>query len=123
VKNIEGNIINWRRIRGIIWLPVVLALDAAVACGNEAGSGGTDPVAISLDELNGSGQSGNATLTASGEGMEDVLSLGDGTMRSEEVLIHNGQCGPDLAGVAHGMSNFTDGNSVTMLLQYLWKAC
>ncbi len=44
-----------------------------------------------------------------------VLSLGGGTVQSEKVHIHNGQCGPDLAGVAHGLTHFTGGNSVTTL--------
>ena len=44
-----------------------------------------------------------------------VLSLGEAAVKSEKVHIHNGQCGPDLAGVAHGLTDFTDGNSVTTL--------
>ncbi len=96
-------------------MPMVIVLAVAVACGNEAGSGGTDRVEISLDELNGSGQSGTATLTASGGEIKVVLSLGEGSVKSEKVHIHNGQCGPDLAGVAHGLIDFTDGDSVTTL--------
>ncbi len=106
---------KWVKIRRITWLPMVLVLAVAVACGNEAGSGGTDRVEISLDELNGSGQSGTATLTASGEAIKVVLSIGGGTVKSEKVHIHNGQCGPDLKGVVHGLTDFTGGNSVTTL--------
>ncbi len=106
---------KWVKIRRITWLPIVLVLAVAVACGNEAGSGGTDRVEISLDELNGSGQSGTATLTTSGGGTKVVLSLGEGSVKSEKVHIHNGQCGPDLAGVVHGLADFTGGNSVTTL--------
>ena len=103
------------RIRRFIWLPIVLVLAVAVACGNEAGSGGTDRVEISLDELNASGQSGTATLTASGGAIKVALSIGGGTVKSEKVHIHNGQCGPDLGGVAHGLTDFTDGKSATTL--------
>ena len=106
---------KWGRIRRIIWLPMVLVLAVVVACGNDAGSGGTDRVEISLNELNGSGQSGTATLTASGGGTAVVLSLGVGTAKSEKVHIHKGQCGADLAGVAHALTDFTDGKSVTTL--------
>ncbi len=106
---------KWVKIRRITWLPMVLVLAVAVACGNEAGSGGTDRVEISLDELNGSGQSGTATLTASGEAIKVVLSIGGGTVKSEKVHIHKGQCGADLKGVAHGLTDFTGGNSVTTL--------
>ena len=108
---------KWGRIRRITWLPIVLLLAVAVACGNEGGSSGTDRVEISLDELNGSGQSGTATLTASGGAIKVVLSLGEGTMKSGKVHIHNGQCGPDLKGVAHGLTDFTDGNSATTPLK------
>ena len=83
----------------------------ALACGNGPASG----VVISLAELNGSGQSGIATLTASGGGTEVVLSLGEGTMKSKLVHIHDGLCGPTLGGVAHGLTDFADGRSVTML--------
>ena len=103
---------KWGRIRRIALLPMVLVLAVAVACGNQDGSGGTE-VEISLDELNGSGQSGTATLTSSGGAIKVVLSIGEGTLKSEKVHIHNGQCGPDLGGVVHGLTDFTDGNSVT----------
>ncbi len=97
---------------GRILLPMVLVLAVAVACGNQDGSGGTE-VEISLDELNGSGQSGTATLTSSGGAIKVVLSIGEGTLKSEKVHIHNGQCGPDLGGVVHGLTDFADGNSVS----------
>ncbi len=41
---IGGNITKWVRNRRITWLPMVLVLAVAVACGSEAGSGGTDRV-------------------------------------------------------------------------------
>ena len=103
---------KWGRIRRIAWLPMVLVFAVAVACGNQDGSSGTE-VEISLDELNGSGQSGTATLTSSGGAIKVVLSIGEGTLKSEKVHIHNGQCGPDLGGVVHGLTDFTDGNSVS----------
>lgn len=77
---------------------MVLLLAVAVACGNDAGSGGTDRVEISLGEFNGSGQSGTATPTASGGATNVVPSLGEGTMKSGKAHVHNGQCGPDLKG-------------------------
>ena len=115
MDNIEGSMTKLGRIRRITWLPMVLVQAGAVACGNEGGSGGTDRVEISLDELNGSGQSGTATLTASGGATKVVLSLGEGTMKSGKVHIHNAQCGPDLKGVAYGLTDFTGGNSTTTL--------
>ena len=94
---------------------MVLVLVVAVACGSETGSGGTDRVEISLGEINGSGQSGTATLTARGSDIQVVLPLGEGAVKSEKVHIHNGQCGADLKGVAHGLTDFTGGDSVTTL--------
>ena len=102
-------------VRRITWLPMMLVLAVALACGNEAGSGGTDRVEISLDELNGSGQSGTATLTASGGGTKVVLSLGEGTMKSKPVHIHDGPCGENLGKIAHPLTDFSDGSSVTTL--------
>jgi hypothetical protein len=101
-----------RKLTTLTWLPIFFLLAVVLACGEEAGS---DRIEISLQELNGSGQSGMATLTASGGSTEVVLSLGGGNMTSKPVHIHNGQCGPALAGVAHGLTDFTDGKSVTML--------
>jgi hypothetical protein len=106
---------RWESIKQITLLPMVLVLAVAVACGNEAGSGGTDRLEISLDELNGSGQSGTDTLTSNGGATKVVLSLSEGTTKSEKVHIHNGQCGPNLAGLPHGLTDFADGNSVTTL--------
>ena len=101
---------------------MVLSLAVGLACGNgaatggdEADSGGMDPVKISMNELNGSGQSGTATLTASGGGTEVVLSLSEGAMKSKLVHIHNGQYGAELGGVANGLTDFADGNSESML--------
>ena len=36
-------------------------------------------------------------------------------MKSEKVHIHSGQCGPNLARVAYGLTDFTDWDSETML--------
>ena len=83
------------------------------ACGNIPPAAET--LTIALNELDGSGQSGWATLTARDGGIEVVLSLGEGTLKSEKVHIHSGQCGADLGGVVHGLTDFTDGNSVTTL--------
>ena len=115
MDNVGGNRKKWGRIGRITWLPMVLLLAVAVACGNDAGSGGTDRVEISLGEFNGSGQSGTATPTASRGATNVVPSLGEGTMKSGKAHVHNGQCGPDLKGVAHGLTDFTGGDSTTTL--------
>ena len=83
------------------------------ACGNIPGK--ADTITIALNEDNDSGQSGWATLTARGDDTEVVLSLSEGAMVSELVQIHSGACGPDLGGVEHSLTNFTDGRSMTLL--------
>ena len=69
-----------------------------------------ESVTISLDELNDSGQSGTASLTAVGESTIVDLTLSTGTLQTELVHIHAGQCGDSLGGVAHGLTNFVDGS-------------
>jgi hypothetical protein len=69
-----------------------------------------ESVTISLDELNDSGQSGTASLTAVGESTIVDLTLSTGTLQTELVHIHAGQCGDSLGGVAHRLTNFVDGS-------------
>ena len=76
-----------------------------------------DSITISLSELNASGQSGWATLTARGSKTEAVLLLSPGTLQTELVHIHSGQCGADtLGGVVHGLTKFAGGSGGSMTL-------
>ncbi len=68
-----------------------------------------EAVTFVLGELSGSGQSGTATLKASGDSTVVTLQLSDGSLETELVHIHTGQCGDSLAGVAHGLTNFAEG--------------
>ena len=76
----------------------------------------TVSLTVALDELNGSGQSGWATLTAMGDQTKVELTLSEGTLETELVHIHEGQC-DTLGGVAHSLTSFVDGSgsSVTMV--------
>ena len=78
------------------------------ACGDIPAT--ADSLTISLEELNGSGQTGSATLTARGDQTEVVLSATAGMSTLNH--IHTGSCS-DLGGVAHGLTNMADGASVT----------
>ena len=82
-------------------------------CGNIPAKGGG--ITFSLGELDESGQTGWASLTAMGNQTEVILSLSSGSSESELVHIHTGQCGDTLGGVAHPLSSFTGGggSSVT----------
>ena len=55
-----------------------------------------DSLTIMLNELNDSGQSGWATLTAVGDQTQVVLSISSGNLETELVHIHSGQCGDAL---------------------------
>jgi YVTN family beta-propeller protein len=72
--------------------------------------GPPDLVTFSLDEENNSGQSGQATLTGQNGQTEVVLVLSPGTLESELVHIHTGQCGPSLGGIVFPLTSFVDGS-------------
>ena len=72
---------------------------------------------IPLNELNSSGQSGHGVLTVNADdpSMTDVtLSLGAGTLETELVHIHSGQCGANLGGVVHSLTKFAAGAGASM---------
>ncbi len=82
------------------------------ACGTVPSAGET--VTVGLDEDNASGQRGFATLTGRGAQTEVVVWLSSGVRSSGPVHIHNGSCGDDLGGVAHGLTSLDgSGFSVT----------
>ena len=83
------------------------------ACGNIPARAST--VTFALGELNSSGQSGQATLTARGiNSTEVVLSVSSGALQTEAVHIHSGQCGDTLGGVAHGLTSFVGGSGTSI---------
>jgi plastocyanin len=82
------------------------------ACGSVPAM--SDYVTIALGEMNGSGQSGWATLTRRGDDTEAVLFLSQGTMTSNLVHIHSGQC-DSLGSITNPLTSFADGVSVTLL--------
>ena len=65
---------------------------------------------LDLGELNDSGQSGTATLTELGPNTEVVLSLSAGSLETELVHIHLGQCGDSLGGVDRALTSFVGVN-------------
>ena len=74
-------------------------------------------VTLVLGELNDSGQSGGATLIEFGNTTQVVLSLSAGSLDSELVRIHSGQCGKTLGAVENLLTSFVDGSgeSTTIL--------
>ena len=67
-------------------------------------------VTVDLLELNGSGQSGIASLTEYGLTTHIVLSLSSGDRESELVHIHTGQCGDTLGGVDNPLTSLVGGS-------------
>jgi hypothetical protein len=84
-----------------------------VAAGVAASS---DEVKVDLAELNGSGESGTATLTAIGDQTRVVLELRNPTTDSQPAHIHEGSCGPGLnTAPLHGLLNVVQGRSETIV--------
>ena len=71
-------------------------------------------ITIALHDLNDSGRSGTATLTAIGNTTEVVLALSVGTSQTRLVHIHSGQCGNSLGGVAFSLTSFIDGSRASI---------
>ena len=71
-------------------------------------------VNVSINELNGSGQSGTATLTEYGTTTHVALSLSAGALESEFVHIHSGRCGANLGDVDYPLTSLVDGRGESM---------
>jgi hypothetical protein len=67
------------------------------------------PAVFALDGSNSSDQSGSATLTASGDRTIVTLELSTGSLDTELVHIHAGQCGDTLGAIAHELTSFVGG--------------
>ena len=80
------------------------------ACGNLSGA---EYLTISLDELDGSGQSGEATLTAAGSQTTVIVKVtaGDPSNDPQPVHIHSGSCGTGLGGMVYGLTSIVAGES------------
>jgi hypothetical protein len=100
VTNIEASLSSL--LTGAFAINTHTAGDAGVytSCGNLAAE--SDSLTISLDEMNGSGQSGFVTLSARGDQTEVVVLATAGI--SALAHIHEGSCA-ELGGVAHALSD------------------
>jgi hypothetical protein len=96
---------------------VVIALLALGACGGgddeEGAASGDSAVRLELDEQNGSGQSGTATLTAVGDDRTRiVMKLSNPPSVPQPAHVHPGPC-DDLGDPVAGLTNVVRGRSVT----------
>jgi hypothetical protein len=108
---------------GVLLLVPLFSL-AACGGGSDGSSGGAsansetsgDEVVVELPEVEGSGESGTATLTAMGDQTRVVLELMNPTTPSQPAHIHEGRCGPSLnPEPLHGLVNTNNGRSETVV--------
>lgn len=90
-----------------------LAALAIVSLGPIATGAAATTATIKLNEQNGSGENGSATLTdANGGGVTVVISLSGAPASAQPAHIHDGTCA-DLKGVAYPLKDVVNGSSTT----------
>lgn len=97
---------------GLLFLGCVLLILFASACGREERE-----LVVQLVEIDGSAQSGTATLTALGDQTQIVILVNPGPPDNDPqpLHVHFGACGPRLGAVAHVLENMSAGVSTTTL--------
>lgn len=113
---------RWLLLGALLLLPV-LSLAACGGSGDSDSDGAaagvaasSDKVMVDLAEVDGSGESGTATLTAMGDQTRVVLELRNPTTDSQPAHIHEGSCGPGLnTAPLHGLLNVMQGRSETIV--------
>ncbi len=91
------------------------AVDEAPAMSGPSGSGDAGDLVIPLGELNSSGQTGIATLTAMGDQTKVIVSIASGAAGvPQPIHVHSGTC-DTLGGVEYPLTAVGDGSSVTVI--------
>ena len=94
---------------------ILAALAFLSGCGSGDGESGSDEVVVDLQEQNGSGESGTATLTTDGEKTKVVIALENPSTASQPAHIHEGSCKELDPTPAYGLENVVGGKSTTMV--------
>jgi len=97
-------------------LALTLAVFALAGCGSDDDDEAAgDDVTVELSEVDGSGQTGTATLTSDGEmTLVSIQIDGDPVSDSQPAHIHEGNCGDELnPEPLYGLPNVADGSSET----------
>ncbi|MDQ3122563.1 MAG: hypothetical protein M3Q59_08525 [Actinomycetota bacterium] len=95
-------------------LALGLAIFALAGCGSDDDDEASgDEVTVELSEVDGSGQTGTATLTSEGEmTLVSIQIDGDPVSESQPAHIHEGSCGDELnPEPLYGLPNVADGSS------------
>jgi hypothetical protein len=95
-------------------LTVVLA-----GCGGSGSKSGAGAVTVQLNERNGSGESGTATLTPEGAKTEVVVKLEGAPAGKQPAHIHFNMCGGALGDVYYALNDVSYGTSTTVVPQAL----
>jgi hypothetical protein len=95
-------------------LRLALALAAFFSLLQFAAATAQTAVSVPLNEQNGSGESGTATLTPTTGGINVVIALKGAPATAQPAHIHDGTCA-DLKGVAHPLTNVVNGSSTTVV--------
>ena len=86
--------------------------DGGDAGGAGDGAGAASELIVELTELNGSGQTGTATLTASADGTMVTVETVSYFVDPQPVSLREGTCA-EPGGLAHELATIEDGISVT----------
>jgi Cu/Zn superoxide dismutase len=98
-------------------LHFALAAAAAVALGGAtlvSAHAATTAVTVDMKALNGSGESGTATLTQQSDGVKVVVTLKNAPAEAQPTHIHIGTCG-NIKGAEYALVNVTNGTSTSLV--------
>ena len=86
----------------------------AVSCGiGQRAVAATTAVTIDMKALNGSGETGTATLTQTSDGVKIVVTLKNAPAAAQPTHIHVGTCGNIKAAPEYGLVSLTNGTSTS----------
>ena len=94
---------------------VSISLSAVAAMTLAAAPGKTDSVTIPMKALNGSGESGTATLTQQDEGVQVVVELKNASKADQPTHIHAGTCDNINKAPEYALRNTVDGKSTSLV--------
>ena len=119
----NGDLKRWIPLGAVLLLLPVFVLAACggngdgqgAAAGTAASASSSNEVIVELAEQNSSGESGTATLTATGASTRVVLELKNPTTDSQPAHIHRGTCENLDPDPLYGLLNVMQGRSETVV--------